>query len=250
MCSFQWAGSLADECRHIHHEEVEKREQFYGYLSKYASPFYWWFGARLQWLLCIRSGVTAVLCYAFDIDLYCYHINRLVQERRNSSALAVELHLSCTNLSISNLLDQHSCDVTNSKISGFSVNLISLPYFGFVLPDIFNLETIIFLLDSVQTLPELPVSLPERHFLQSLFPGFEDTPPKYAVSCVVILIVIIPRFNEASVRLSVCGQNRVRSVSSTTLIGSISYLYILSSNFRRCVTYNVCFKKLKFWRFL
>ena len=33
-----------------------------------------------------------------------------------------------------------------------------------------------------------------------------------------------------SVRLSVCGQNRVRSVSSTILIGSISYLHILSSN--------------------
>ena len=33
-----------------------------------------------------------------------------------------------------------------------------------------------------------------------------------------------------SIRLSVCGQNRVRSVSSTILIGSISYLHILSSN--------------------
>ena len=39
----------------------------------------------------------------------------------------------------------------------------------------------------------------------------------------------------SSVRLSVCGQNRVRSVSSTILVGSISYLHILSSNFRRCV---------------
>ena len=36
-----------------------------------------------------------------------------------------------------------------------------------------------------------------------------------------------------SVRLSVCGQNRVCSVSSTILIASISYLHILSSNFRR-----------------
>ena len=44
-----------------------------------------------------------------------------------------------------------------------------------------------------------------------------------------------------SVRLSVCGQNRVRSVSSTILIGSISYLHILSSNFRRCVA--------KIWNF-
>ena len=45
-----------------------------------------------------------------------------------------------------------------------------------------------------------------------------------------------------SVRLSVCGQNRVRSASSTILIGSISYLHILSNNFRRCVVCNGCFK--------
>ena len=45
-----------------------------------------------------------------------------------------------------------------------------------------------------------------------------------------------------SVRLSVCGQNGVRSVSSTIVIGSISYLHILSSNFRRCVACNGCFK--------
>ena len=45
-----------------------------------------------------------------------------------------------------------------------------------------------------------------------------------------------------SVRLSVCGQNRVRSGSSTILVGSISYLHILSSNFRRCVACNACFK--------
>ena len=44
------------------------------------------------------------------------------------------------------------------------------------------------------------------------------------------------------VRLSVCGQNRVRSVSSTILVGFISYLHILSSNFRRCVACNACFK--------
>ena len=48
-----------------------------------------------------------------------------------------------------------------------------------------------------------------------------------------------------SVRLSVCGQNCVRSVSSTILVGSISYLHILSSNLRRCVMCNVCFKMRK-----
>ena len=35
--------------------------------------------------------------------------------------------------------------------------------------------------------------------------------------------------------LSVCGQNHVRSVSSTILVISILYLHILSSNFRKCV---------------
>ena len=63
-----------------------------------------------------------------------------------------------------------------------------------------------------------------------------------------------PRFNEVERgvywyhldRLSVCGQNRVRSVSSTILIGSISYLHILSSNFRRCVACNARFKIQKF----
>ena len=63
-----------------------------------------------------------------------------------------------------------------------------------------------------------------------------------------------PRFNEVErgvywyhlVRLYVCGQNRVRSVSSTILIGSISYLHILSSNFRRCVACNARFKIQKF----
>ena len=55
------------------------------------------------------------------------------------------------------------------------------------------------------------------------------------------------------VRLSICGQNRVCSVSSTILVGSISYLHILSSNFRRCVTCQVFlskFKSLKFWQIL
>ena len=63
-----------------------------------------------------------------------------------------------------------------------------------------------------------------------------------------------PRFNEVErgvywyhlVRLSFCGQNRVCSVSSTILIGSISYLHILSSNLRRWVACNAGFKIQKF----
>ena len=49
----------------------------------------------------------------------------------------------------------------------------------------------------------------------------------------------------SSIHLSVCGQNRVFSVSSTILVGSISYLHILSSNFRRCVVYKVLFIKIE-----
>ena len=59
-----------------------------------------------------------------------------------------------------------------------------------------------------------------------------------------------------TVRLSVCpsfcGWNRVRSVSWTILAGFISYLHILSSNFRRCITCKVHqkkFQKFMFWQF-
>ena len=52
-----------------------------------------------------------------------------------------------------------------------------------------------------------------------------------------------------SPKMSVCEQNRVHSVSTTILIGSISYLHILSSNFRGCVACNVCFKIWNFGKF-
>ena len=48
------------------------------------------------------------------------------------------------------------------------------------------------------------------------------------------------------VRLSVCGQNRVCSVSSTKFAGFISYLHILSTNFRWCVACKVYVKIKKF----
>ena len=49
-----------------------------------------------------------------------------------------------------------------------------------------------------------------------------------------------------SVRLSVHPASRVRFVVPTVLVGSISYLYILSSNFRRCVACKVTHKIFKF----
>ena len=47
-----------------------------------------------------------------------------------------------------------------------------------------------------------------------------------------------------SVRLSIRPASCVRSVAPTILVGSISYLYILSSNFIRCI---VCKVSCKIW---
>ena len=49
-----------------------------------------------------------------------------------------------------------------------------------------------------------------------------------------------------SVRRSVRPASPVRSVAHTVLVGSVSYLCILSSNFRRCVACNVSCKISKF----
>ena len=92
------------------------------------------------------------------------------------------------------------------------------------------------------------------------------TPSVWPINIILFWYLYTPRFNEVergvywyhlvllsvclSVRLSICGQNCVRFVSSTILMGSISYLHILSSNLRRCVACKACFKitNLKFWR--
>ena len=49
---------------------------------------------------------------------------------------------------------------------------------------------------------------------------------------------------------SVHPASRVRSVAPTVLVGSISYLYILSSDFWRCVACNFFLQNLNFWQFL
>ena len=100
-------------------------------------------------------------------------------------------------------------------------------------------------------IPELNASL--CHNLDTLgngmyFTSFQDTsmlgikwlyPPLHRSWKGDILVSSCP-----SVHLSVCGQNCVRSVSSPILIGSISYLHILSSNCRMCVLCNISFKIL------
>ena len=62
--------------------------------------------------------------------------------------------------------------------------------------------------------------------------------------------IIVPPLNKVEggytgFTLSVCGQNRVHSVSSTILTGSISHLHILSGNFRRFVACKVFLQNLK-----
>ena len=49
-----------------------------------------------------------------------------------------------------------------------------------------------------------------------------------------------------SIRLSFHPASHIRSLAPTVLVGSISYLYILSRNFRRCVTYKLSSKITKF----
>ena len=49
-----------------------------------------------------------------------------------------------------------------------------------------------------------------------------------------------------SVRTSVRPASHVRSVAPTVLVGSISYLYLLSSSFRRCVPCKVSCNNSKF----
>ena len=57
-----------------------------------------------------------------------------------------------------------------------------------------------------------------------------------------------------SVCMSVCPSVRpaspVRSVAPTVLVGFISYLYILSRNFKRCVAFKVSSKFSKFLKFV
>ena len=69
-----------------------------------------------------------------------------------------------------------------------------------------------------------------------------------------VAIVIPPPYSEVvggvcilvTLRPSVRTATRVGSVVPTVLVGSFSYLYILSSNFRRCVTCKVSCKISKY----
>ena len=85
------------------------------------------------------------------------------------------------------------------------------------------------------------------------------TPVQPWFSFVTFALFLFPPHNEVvegyigftpSVRLSVRPAFRVHSVVPTVLVWSISYLYILSSNFRRCVVCNVIakFQNLNFWQ--
>ena len=79
-----------------------------------------WAGDENIWcfLCCYReqtAGKTAELLVIWDAMMLTWHhwnIDGLVQERRNSSALAMELRLSCTNPSIYNMKHVASIPIT------------------------------------------------------------------------------------------------------------------------------------------
>ena len=78
---------------------------------------------------------------------------------------------------------------------------------------------------------------------------FSEKWPATNCSCDVRRRLIIPSAHEVegghtdfTLSVSSSADWIVSSVSSTILAGSISYLHILSSNFRRCVTCTLCFK--------
>ena len=81
--------------------------------------------------------------------------------------------------------------------------------------------------------------------------GMAMSMSSFAVCFSICLSVIIPPHNKVvggyiGFTPSVRPSSRVRSVAPTVLVGSISYLYILSSNFRRCVGYKVACKISKY----
>ena len=64
--------------------------------------------------------------------------------------------------------------------------------------------------------------------------------------------ILVPRLPSVclSVCPSVCGQNRVRSVTSTILARSILYLHIFLSNFQRCVACKFVLQNSTVWSFV
>ena len=65
--------------------------------------------------------LNSMIWISKNYRLEIFHIDGLVQERRNSSALAMELRLSCTNPSIY----QFPCKKTLQKIRSFSIERLS-----------------------------------------------------------------------------------------------------------------------------
>ena len=139
------------------------------------------------------------------------YIDSLMEERHNSSALAMELRLFCIKPSICQQRKPSCCTLPISNIDG-------------LVQERDNSNTLAMELHCSCTNPSICCQ-------------------KCDYYTGITLSVC------RSVRLSVCGQNCVRSVSSTILIGSISYLHILSSNFRKCVACNAHFKIQKFKNF-
>ena len=123
-----WLGYKSRHCRMPLQDAVLSDSSFILGGGIRSAAEYRWLSARLHYLQCSSTGDTAVLCYPIDIcsaispsnitdcafnikimfpdavisilNIRQPHIDGLVQERCNSSVLAMELCLSCINPSI------------------------------------------------------------------------------------------------------------------------------------------------------
>ena len=94
-----------------------------------------------------------------------------------------------------------------------------------------------------------------RKFISNLL--IFKLPTRMIKNCTCLSTVNLPPAQQScwgvywfhSVHPSVRPASRVRSLVPTVLVGTISYLYILSSNFRRCVACKVACKIFKIWIF-
>ena len=166
-----------------------------------------------------------------------------MQERCNSIANALELHLSCTKPSICSskaLLNKfpvhiHDILLQHASLTCYKYLCLMLFHFSISYPRYVLAQG---QYSSKSFVKWLGKSFYTPHLMKLVrgYTGFILLYPPAEQSCRGVYWFHL-------VHLSVCEQNRVCSVSSTILAGSILYLHTLSSNFRKCVTCNS-----KFWQ--
>ena len=174
-----------------------------------------WLSARLQYLQCVSTGVTAVLRWTIKLVIFHSHGINLYQ-------------VDCL---------WHKFPYSGSVAKHCS--------WGLEQPALFIMPMAVYYREQGSaTKQRLFSRCKESHYKDKtvMRPSYYYTPASTKLKGGVYWFHLVCPF----VRLSVCGQNSVRSVSSTIFVRSIAYLHILLSNFRRCVVCKVCFKIRKF----